>query len=172
MGLVLHVLQQHQAERHVANAIEAHQRDRARHRVDAAAARKVGAVDHPQQLVGQGKLFMGHAVHGALAVSLLHQGFAHQQLGHHQATGKQVHGGRRRCAGHRLGRHIADSAAHGHVARLAHPGRNAKVHHPGTPAAIHQNIGGLEVAVNHPLGMGHGNGVQHIHHQGHGFAHR
>ena len=49
MGLVLHVLQQHQAQGHIADAVEPHQADCAGHGADAAAATcVVGAVDQAQ----------------------------------------------------------------------------------------------------------------------------
>ena len=55
VSLVVHVLEQHEAERHVADAGKADQRDRARHRADRAAAGMLvmRGVDHAQQLVGQ-----------------------------------------------------------------------------------------------------------------------
>ena len=55
MPLVVHVLEQHQRQRHVADAGKADQRDRARDGADAAAGRggEVRGVDHAQQLVRQ-----------------------------------------------------------------------------------------------------------------------
>ncbi|MNT46808.1 hypothetical protein D3C72_1834790 [compost metagenome] len=55
MGLVLHVVQQHQAECHVAHGVEAHQAHGPRHGADGAPARmrEMHAVDQAQQLVGE-----------------------------------------------------------------------------------------------------------------------
>ncbi|MNV23422.1 hypothetical protein D3C71_1144340 [compost metagenome] len=55
MGLVLHVVEQHQAECHVAHGVEAHQAHGPRHGADGAPARmrEMHAVDQAQQLVGE-----------------------------------------------------------------------------------------------------------------------
>lgn len=65
LGIVLHVLQQHQAQGHIANAVKPHQVDRPRNGIDAAAMRKMRTVDHAQEFVGERHIlqdFIGDAV--------------------------------------------------------------------------------------------------------------
>ena len=51
MGFVLHMLQQHQAQGHIADAVKAHEIDCPRHRINGAALPKLRTIDHTQQLV-------------------------------------------------------------------------------------------------------------------------
>ena len=136
-----------------------------------------GVVHVVTQVVGQAQVLIHHPVDGSHRVGFGDQRFAGQHFSQHEAHGKNIH---QRGSRHGLGRfwrHVARAAATGDgppagTARCLHAGGNAKVHHPCAPRFVNQHIGGLQITVNHPLGMRAHQGFQYLDRQRHRFKGR
>ena len=126
-------------------------------------------VDLRRQILAHDQRFMQDAVDRPVRVPLSHQGLAGQHLCQHHAGREHVHGsGHRTALGH-FRRHVAGRSGGGLLAVLAagilQRRGNSEVHDAGPAGVVHQNVGRLDVPVDHAGSMGHGQGIQHIGHQ-------
>ena len=126
-----------------------------------------GAVHQGPQVVvygvswvgGQHQVVVGHAVNGAVGVCFGQQGLAQQHFGQYQPGTEHVAHRSRCLTSGGFGRQVTGCADHaegqlcrgGVVFVIARANGQAKVGDFGVPASIQQDVGGLQVAVHHPL---------------------
>ena len=132
-----------------------------------------GLVDLRREIGRQRQVFARHALHGAVRLALDDEPAAAEQLGEHDADGKQVHRRRRQAAAGGLGRHVAGRADDlVEAARIVQAAGDAEVHHPRTAARGDEHVRRLEVAVDDARGVGRMQRVEHAEHERGGLVRR
>ena len=123
-----------------------------------------------RQLQRFGSGLLQHVRH----VAPLSYGPAPKQLGEQESSAVDIHQGRDRFAAHRFGGHVAGAARSIGLAGVAgRPGNahgNPEIHDSGAATGVKQHVGRLEIAVDHAVGMGCGQGTEDVLKDRHGLG--